>query len=102
MISPSRAGAHEIQEARIRRAPDVLFRRSGSATILARLRGTSFHGLEGPASLAWELLEEDSLDELARRLVGRYPAMSSWVDRQLPAVIRELLSLGLVVRVDPG
>ena len=100
MIPSSRAGVRDAPGT-LRRAPDVLFRRSGSATILARLHGTDFHSLDGPASLVWELLgEENSIGELASRMTDGYPALASWVEHQLRAVIGDLVSLGFVVGVD--
>ena len=72
----------------------------GEAVILDPVSGRYF-GLDGVGVRVWELLSETTtLEALVRTIVDEYEADASTCERDLRALLEDLLARGLVVLAD--
>ena len=84
-------------EARLRRRPDVLWRRSLDSVVLLPVRGGDVLTLAGTGPAVWELLAEwRTLENLVEVLASAYGAPTEVVEADLTPLLADLRASGVL------
>jgi hypothetical protein len=86
-----------VTVARIRRRPDVLWRRSLDAVVLLPVRGDDVLTLAGSGPAVWELLAEwRTVENLVEVLAAAYGASGELVAADLDPLLADLRASGVL------
>ena len=86
-----------MSEVRVRRRPDVLWRRSLDAVVLLPLRGDDVLTLAGTGPAVWELLAEwRTVENLVEVLATTFDAPGERVEADLAPLLGDLRASGVL------
>lgn len=81
--------------------PDVVFRALGTEAIILNLESGVYFGLNEVGARIWTLLLEHDLGTAVATLTAEYDAPADEIERDVLALVNELVAKGLVARVPP-
>ncbi|MGE0039649.1 MAG: PqqD family protein [Vicinamibacterales bacterium] len=87
---------------RVEVRPDVVFRALGTEAIILNLDSGVYFGLNEVGARIWTLLLEHDLAATVATLTAEYDAPAADIERDVLALVDQLVAKGLVARVPPG
>jgi hypothetical protein len=82
-------------------SPDVVFRDLEGEAVILDLTSGRYFGLNAVGTRIWMLLEAGTpIEQIVRAIAEEYAADAAQIDRDVKALVEDLLSRRLIIRAD--